>query len=216
MNEYNAAYAAHKDFFGAEPEPLLVNYADRIAHSHPVLDAGAGQGRNSFFLARQGVQVIAMDTSVQSTTFLQEVATEEKLPVSVVHGNVLNFESKQPLSATLLFGLFQLLSKTDIQLLISRIRAWTAPGGFVFVTAFSTEDTGIQMLSEEWEEAEPHSFHNGRGDAQTWLEPNEILALFQGAKVLHHFEGPGQWHRHGNGPLEQHSMIEAVFQLKDK
>ena len=140
---------------------------------------------------------------------------EDSPSLSVVHGDARSFVPAQSLSAILLFGIFQFLSKTDIRLLVSRIRDWTAVGGLVFVTAFPTEDRGIKMLSEEWKEAEPNSFQNGRGDVQTWLEPEEILTLFQGAKVLHHREGPGKWHRHGNGSLEQHSMIEAVFQFED-
>ena len=213
MNEYDEAYAAHKDYFGANPEPLLIKFAAEIDSSCPVLDIGAGQGRNALFFAQRGFQVITMDTSVQSVNFLREVATEKKLSISIIHGDVRNFEPQQHFSATLLFGLFQQLSKADIRLLISKIRRWTVPGGLVFVTAFSTEDSGIRTLSEECEESEPNSFVNSRGDVQTWLEPEEILTLFQGAKALHHREGPGKWHHHGDGPLEQHAMIEAVFQL---
>ncbi|NOY22417.1 MAG: methyltransferase domain-containing protein, partial [Acidobacteria bacterium] len=84
MNEYDEAYAAHKDFFGAEPTPLLVEFVDRISLSHPGLDVGAGQGRNAFYLARRKLRVIALDSSSQSARILRNVASEEKLPVSVV------------------------------------------------------------------------------------------------------------------------------------
>jgi tellurite methyltransferase len=212
MNEYDDAYAAHENFFGTDPEPMLLQFLNLISPSHPVLDIGAGQGRNAFYLARRGLPVIAMDSSIQSARILRKAASEKKLSLSVVHGDVRSYEPEQPLSAILLFGLFQLISRSDIQLLVSRIREWTIVGGLVFVTAFSTKDSGIRMLSEKWNETEPHSFVNGRGDVQTWLEPDEILTLFHGMKVLHHREGPGKWHRHGDGPQEQHAMIEAVFQ----
>ncbi len=216
MNEYDGTYAAHKNFFGVAPELILTQFADLISPDHPVLDIGAGQGRNAFYLARQGFSVIAMDSSFQSARILRKTASEEEFALSVVHGDVRSFQPKEPLSAVLLFGLFQLISRSDIQLLVSRIRDWSIVGGLVFVTAFSTEDNGIRMLSEEWKETEPHSYRNDRGEVQTWLEPEEILTLFHGTKVLYHREGPGKWHRHGDGLLEQHDMIEAVFQLKEK
>ena len=115
-------------------------------------------------------------------------------------------------SAILVFGLIQILNWNSINNLINKIDGWTDTGSSVFITAFSTKDASYHKYSNEWKAVNKNSFINGNNEFRTFLEENEILKLFENYKVLHHREGLGQKHRHANGPIEQHEMIEAVFQ----
>ncbi len=44
---FDSAYADTRDLFGGGPESTLVRFADMLDPERPVLDIGAGQGRNS-------------------------------------------------------------------------------------------------------------------------------------------------------------------------
>ncbi len=45
---YDKTYKEIKNVFGSEPEEILKKYYERIEIANPILDIGAGQGRNSF------------------------------------------------------------------------------------------------------------------------------------------------------------------------
>jgi hypothetical protein len=57
-----------------------------------------------------------------------------------------------------------------------------------------------------------NSFADEQRNIRTYLEAGEILNLFDGYKVIHHWEGMGSEHSHGNGVLERHAMVEVVLQ----
>jgi hypothetical protein len=65
---------------------------------------------------------------------------------------------------------------------------------------------------QQWDSIGKHSFGDGQGNLRTYLEAGQILDLFVDYRVVHHWEGLGPEHRHGDGPLERHALIEAVFQ----
>lgn len=69
----------------------------------------------------------------------------------------------------------------------------TAPGSVAGVLLFGIENADTP-----------------EGEIRTYLEPGEILGLFGDWEILHHREGLGPEHRHGDRPPERHSRIEAL------
>ncbi|MBN1211017.1 MAG: methyltransferase domain-containing protein [candidate division Zixibacteria bacterium] len=80
---YDKAYSRVKGFFGNEPNEILKQYYAEMDIGRPVLDIGAGQGRNSLFLARRGYTVDAIDPSRVAMETVANIAQEENLPVGV-------------------------------------------------------------------------------------------------------------------------------------
>ncbi len=70
---FDSAYADTRDLFGGEPESTLVRFADMLDPERPVLDIGAGQGRNSRWLARRGLAVHAMEPAKRT---LEQLSSE--------------------------------------------------------------------------------------------------------------------------------------------
>lgn len=211
---YNNSYSKTKNVFGSEPETILINYADKIDKSKPVLDIGAGQGRNTFYLAEQGFQVDAIDPSSVAIETINEIAAEKKHLINATKSNFEKYNSGEIYSAILIFGLIQILDWESISSLIGKIENWTTSGSFVFVTAFSKKDSSFNRYSNTWNTEGKNSFTDGNGNYRTFLEENEILKLFENYAVLHHWEGPGKEHAHGDGPIEQHELIELVIEKK--
>ncbi len=237
---YDDTYAKVKDYFGAEPEKIVRDHCHLLDKSRPVLDIGAGQGRHSLFLARQGLSVDAVDSSSVALHEISEAASRDNLPIHTYH---CDFESFAPgagqrrglvhvndtqsgisYSGVLLMGLMQVLSRNSLMRLVDKVNRWTAKGSLVFVTAFSDIDpfcvstlwdrqfSHEAAQSGDWRVVGRNEFCDGRGHFMTYFEKDEILELFPEYKIIHHWEGMGPLHRHGDGKEHCHGLIHAVFQ----
>jgi precorrin-6B methylase 2 len=76
--------------FGTEPDARVWALAAETADpaSHPVLDVGAGTGRNALALARRGHPVDAVEMSPKFADIIRAAAERESLPVRVLAGDV--------------------------------------------------------------------------------------------------------------------------------
>lgn len=76
--------------FGTEPDAKVWALAGSMADPgrHPVLDIGAGTGRNALALARRGHPVDAVEMSPKFAEIIRAAADRESLPVRVLDGNV--------------------------------------------------------------------------------------------------------------------------------
>jgi SAM-dependent methyltransferase len=84
---YDAWVAARQPpYFGTEPDARVWAIAGEAADpaACPVLDVGAGTGRNSLALARRGHPVDAVEMSGQFAAVLRAEAAKESLPVRVL------------------------------------------------------------------------------------------------------------------------------------
>jgi len=209
---FDEKYTSSATYFGSEPEPLLRAHVQRIDADRPVLDVGAGQGRHALFLARKGIEVHGVDNSLVAVEGLAAAAKEEDLPIEPRLADILDEEIKRgAYSAVLLFGLIQTMSRRDLAKLALKLREATAAGDFVFLTAFSNDDEGYEHWSKQGKPVGHLSFDIGGGELRTYLDSGEIPEIFTGFSLVHCFEGRGRPHRHGNGPIERHAVVEALL-----
>lgn len=213
--EYDEAYRNIENVFGVEPERILRDHIRFIDASRPVLDIGAGQGRNTLFLARRGFRVDAIDPSRVALETIEKRSQEEGLSI---RSFACGFETFKPdagdYSGVAAFGIIPLLTRESIAMMIEKMGVWTGEGGLVFLTAFTTADPRFDHLREHWDRIGKNSFTDGGGTVRTYLEANEILTLFPEFGTIYHWEGLGPEHRHGDGPVERHAMAEAVFRRR--
>jgi tellurite methyltransferase len=211
MTKYDQAYRDVPDYFGNKPTEILTEYYQMMDKSMPVLDVGAGQGRNSLYLARHGYSLDAIDPSPVGLETVGDIAAKEHLPIRTYPVGFENFApDNTPYAGILLFGVIQMVPRDKVDILVKKIRTWLAGDGLVFIAAFSTEDPSYEK-SAALKKVGPHSFETGDNEYRTYLEPNEILTLFSGYTVVHHHEGMGPMHRHGDGPPHQHAEIMTVL-----
>ena len=212
MRDYDRTYRETGDYFGAEPSELLDLFGERIPPGSRILDVGIGQGRNALPLARQGYRVTGIDTSAVAIATVRELAGRENLDLELRQGDFLDYapDDDTGFGAVLAFGLLQTLSRRDGASLLHRFRAWIRPGGLLFVTAWHVDDPGYALTSAGWARAGLHSFRTDDGEHRTFLARGEILDLMLGWSVVHHWEGIGPVHRHGDGAAERHGLVELV------
>jgi len=209
---FDEAYQDDPAMFGVAPEATLRRFLDRLDPGQPVLDVGAGQGRNALYLARAGLTVDALDPSVPAMERLAGRAQQEGLPLWAHAGRFEAFEPVGTYGTILLYGLFPILTRVEIERAVARSTALIAPGGVVFVTAFTTEDAGYEARREAGRPMIAlHSFEEPDGGVRTWLEPGELRSLFVDWDEVWYREAIGPDHRHGRSPPERHAWVEAVF-----
>lgn len=206
--KFNDNYNRYNNYFGNFPEDILVKYVNKIPAGSHVLDIGAGQGRHSVYLAEQGCLVDAVDSSETAIEILKKFRHGK---INYIQTDISKFDSSpNRYSAILLFGIIQILTREQISSLIDNVKLWIRKGGLIFVTAFGKDDEKYKNCKNNWKEIGNNSFESDDKRVRTFLEENEILKLFNGFEIIYHWEGLGKRHRHGDGPIEQHSMIELV------
>ncbi len=218
MNEteqYNKSYANTPNLFGSEPESTLVKFAGKLPSGLPILDLGVGQGRHALFLARKGFHVHAVDPSRVALDIVKKIAEEEQLSISMVNGDISEIQiPEKGFGGILIYGLLQILNRDEITDLLNKCRQISAPNSLMFITAWTVADSSMQTHIKVSEHLGMNSFRNSEGGIRTYFEEDELKNLLSDHDVLHYEEGLGKPHRHGDGPIEQHGRVEAVFRRR--
>jgi len=216
MPDYESEYRAHANFFGVDPEPLLVLRAHLIPGGGRVLDIGVGQGRNALPLARQGLRVTGLDLSESAVEMTRQRARDAGLDLDLWCGDVHDYAPREPFDAVLVLGLLMTLEPSETRRLLVRIASWSRPDALLFVTAWHTGDPRFAAMAESATSVVPGCFRLPGGELRTFLRPDEILDLVSGWEVAHHWEGLGPWHQHGTGPRERHGEVHLVARRAPK
>ncbi len=212
MTGYDEKYAGCDSYFGSEPDTALKRFHHLLPKPGPILDIGAGQGRNALFLARQGYEIHTVEPSKVAFNALTTAAEREGLPVKTYNCGYETFHAQAgAYPGILLFGVVMEQPWETLPGLIDKIRLWIAREGLVLVNAFTMEDPQYQERRGLWQRVGGRSFIGDDREVKTYLEAGEILELFRGFETVHHREGLGPEHRHGDGPLERHGRAEAVL-----
>jgi tellurite methyltransferase len=208
--EWDETYLRTAQYFGAGLEPLARDYLPS-GEMLRILDIGAGQGRNAIPLAKAGHSLTAIDPSEVAARQVTEFAAREGLQLTAWVGDFTEYHACGAVfDAVLAIGLVPILTRDGINALRLRIGEWLTPGGRLLLTAFTVDDPSFDRCRAEWQEAARNSFVSERGSVRTFLERGEVLRLFKGYTILHHWEGLGGEHRHGDGPVHQHGLVELV------
>jgi SAM-dependent methyltransferase len=106
----------------------------------PVLDVGAGTGRNTLALARAGFPTDAVEFSPDLAKILREAAEAERLPVRLYEGDVLTGDLEVPKAHYRLVILCEVVSdfrdEAALRRLFERARDLVVPGGYLLFNAF--------------------------------------------------------------------------------
>ncbi|MBI4518841.1 MAG: class I SAM-dependent methyltransferase [Deltaproteobacteria bacterium] len=148
------------------PSQFLQTFRHLIAPG-PVLDAAAGDGRNSLYLARHGHPVDAIDISFTGLQYLTAVARAEHLPVRALQADLEEFPLPRDHYAAAVN--IRYLQRTLFDALKRAVR----PGGIVICETFLIEQRLIGHPTNP-----EHLLRHG--ELLSYFEDFEVLAAQEG------------------------------------
>lgn len=127
--------------FGTEPDAMVTSVLADIGdpENHPILDVGAGTGRNALALARRGHPVDAVELSPKFVDILRQEVRRESLDVRVVQSDVfaatddLRSDYSMILLSEVVSDFRSMDQLRDVFILATRC---LAPGGLLVFNAF--------------------------------------------------------------------------------
>jgi 2-polyprenyl-3-methyl-5-hydroxy-6-metoxy-1,4-benzoquinol methylase len=138
---FDDAYRRLEPVFGLEPDPVLARLVMNQQLHGRALDLGAGDGRNSIFLAAHGFTVEAVDLSPAAVDKLKQLAGRRKLHI---HAEVCDLCEAGTITGThdiiVADTVLCHLPARETARLAQEISTSLQPGGWLYVAAFSDDD----------------------------------------------------------------------------
>jgi 2-polyprenyl-3-methyl-5-hydroxy-6-metoxy-1,4-benzoquinol methylase len=179
-------YKKRKFYWALKPDSLLVKYLSLIPKGK-VLDIGAGEGRNSVFLAQNGFKVEAIDINKERLEKCREIAEKYHLPIETKAIDIRNFEFK-PNKYSLILDILTLsfLKFSEISKIIPKIKKSLKRNGIFYMVAFSTKDPAFKRLKfKKLEIDEKNTFYLPKLKIfRHFFEKRELLKLLKNFEIL--------------------------------
>lgn len=161
----------------SEPSPLVVAHLDALragAALGPVVDLACGRGRNALAIAARGIPVLGVDRSEELLAELSADAQARALPVRAVRAD-LESASALPLAAGRCGAL--VVCRYLHRPLARALEALLAPGGWLLYETFTIHQRQLGY---------------GPENPAFLLNPGELVTLFPGLAIAHHWEGTSE------------------------
>lgn len=157
-----------------EPEEDIITLAGLLKPGATVLDIGAYEGRHALYLANLGFQVTAVEPELASLQKLVARAKAEDLQIEAVQGSLEDYQTDQLFDAVVCtYVLHFLASQEEVSSALSRIQAWTSPGGYAAISAYTTK--------------------NPLGKRPYLFTPGGLHDSFRGWDIVYYKEQPTPW-----------------------
>ena len=162
---WNKKYATEKYLFGQEAIPFLQDHVDLLPKGQ-VLDLAMGEGRNGIYLATQGFDVTGVDVSDEGLKKAQALATKHRVTITTV---VADLETYKIPANTFDVIICSYYLQRD---LFPQIAEALKPSGIALIETYTVDHL---------------QYHPGFNKAYL-LEPNELLTMLPGLRVLRYQE----------------------------
>jgi len=196
---YDDGYRACPCFWGSEPGSLVRSLVESGLNPEGlrILDAGCGEGKNAYYLAELGAEVLAVDVSrlaIRNAEALTAGNTRVNWKICDIQEVVLS----DSFDVVLAYGLYHCLQSQDhIKTLVQKLQCLTAVGGYHVICAFNSR----------YQELSAHE-----GFSPCLLSHADYLAMYSSWTLIQHSDSDlTEVHPH-NSILHTHSMTRLIAQ----
>ncbi len=174
---YNKIYSENEITFGAgKPERIVQNILNfRVSGS--VLELGAGEGRNSLFLAQSGFEVTAQDISEVGIDKINKQAREKGLHIQTKVSDSRTLNLDQGFDVLISTFMLHHLSREEALRVINQLQEHTNIEGLNVITAFTKNGDFYRNNSET------NNFYPAE---------NELRELYANWEILEYEETEGK------------------------
>ncbi|HOX41223.1 MAG TPA: methyltransferase domain-containing protein [bacterium] len=135
-------YKKKDNLWSQIPNRFVVSIPNLLA-SGRVLDLGAGEGKNSVFLAEKGFNVTSVDISQDAIAKTLKLAKEKKVDLKGIVGDITKFKPEGQYEVIITTATLHLLKEKNALAAIQRMKMWTKIDGINLITVFTTKDPGF-------------------------------------------------------------------------
>lgn len=189
MTKFDAAYRKHTSYWGAKPSGIVGTIL-KYTKEGTVLDLGAGEGRNTLFLAKHGFRVTAIDRSDVGVAKINKLASLQGLQVRAVVTDIIRSPYDRKYDVILAISTLNFLTRSHIGRVVMAMKNGTNPGGLNVVAVFTQDNPqkGFAYL----------------------FKKNELMSMYNHWDVLHYSEHMTPLEQHGGGKPHRHGVAEII------
>lgn len=134
---WNERYSTDDYLFGTDPAVFLSAQVGLLQAGQRALVVADGEGRNSVFIAQQGLDVTAMDASPVGIAKAQRLADERGVTIHFIEADLLSWEW-EPDAYDLVVGIFiQFVPPGDRHAVFAGMQETLRPGGRVLLHGYT-------------------------------------------------------------------------------
>lgn len=197
--DYNKIYKNSKKAWGDQPSKLLQLIIHEVPKKSYVLDLGCGQGKDSLYLARNQLNVTAVENSeVACNQLLENVKNENDINIDVICQDVMHFEiENNKYSLIIIKNILHFLDKTNGIKLIKNCIEKLNLNGLIIISSLTNSDPA----------------YNGNKTSKTFFYNQELLTLFKEFQIIYYYEGSALDNGHA-GSINPHNHEVARIVAK--
>lgn len=136
---WDQRYSATEYVFGTDPAAFLVRHADLLVPGSETLVVADGEGRNSVYLASQGLKVTAMDVSEVGVRKARQLASDRGVMVDFQVADVLDWDWKPDAYDVVVAVFIQFLNPQQRSTVFHGMQRTLRPGGRLLLHGYRPE-----------------------------------------------------------------------------
>ncbi len=200
MKEFwNQRYGGDSFFYGTEPNAFLVSQAQRLKPGQRVLAVADGEGRNSVWLARQGLDVTAVDFSPVAVEKARRLAARQGVAVDHQVGDLFAWQWSENRYDAVVAIFIQFVAPAERRILNGLMLKALKPGGLLLLQ-------GYRPKQLEYKTGGPSSVENLYGE-------ETLREEFADLEILHLREHDDPI-REGDGHSGLSALVDMVARKK--
>jgi cyclopropane fatty-acyl-phospholipid synthase-like methyltransferase len=130
-------YATTEYVYGTTPNLFLQSCKTHLQPGQRVLSIADGEGRNGVWLARQELQVVAIDASANAQAKARRLATDNGVNMQFIHANLLDWAWPTAAFDVVVAIFIQFLSPEERQQIFAAMKSALKPGGLLIVQGYT-------------------------------------------------------------------------------
>lgn len=136
---WNGRYTAVGDdyLFGTAPNKFVTRQAERLKPGMKALSVADGEGRNSVWMAEEGLSVTALEFSPIALHKAKRLATERHVEVDFILADVLQWDWPEAAYDVVLAVFIQFATPAQRSLLFSAMKKAVKPGGLLLLHGYT-------------------------------------------------------------------------------
>ncbi|MGZ5078304.1 MAG: SAM-dependent methyltransferase [Usitatibacter sp.] len=136
---WNTRFSAEGYLFGKEPNAFLASQRERLKPGMRALCVADGEGRNSVWLARQGLNVTAFDFSPVGVAKARALAREAGVAVDHRESDIHRWDWSRAQYDAVVAIFIQFAAPTERARIFAGLRQSLAPGGLLILQGYRPE-----------------------------------------------------------------------------